>query len=573
MESRMNRQPSYGKLWLRGMGLAALLGGLVASCVSQAPAGSPMLNTGPTYTGSDGKSEPKFPNVDVVYSLIGADGNPVAAKPGDLKLFSQGSEIGTANSIRTFEKTGYGLTAILALDASGSMRGAPINAIHASIARFVNQARSQDKVAVLTFADDTRTDVPFGAPQSAITKELETVQPRGRFTRLYDGLLVALGQFNSSQPKRRQLVVISDGHDEGSQLAAKEGPDKAIGEVIVKAKSLGVVIDCIGLTKDRGEYLVSLQRLAKETGGTYRRSMLPQDLDTFIGQGIAATRATPVASFKTAHLAGDGTLHPAQLRWVPGNLPAPAFIQTPKSTAVSNPWIWGLGACFLAGLILLGVSWFGSRRKTGAKAQPASAAPQPPVPPAPSAPPTPASVTQRASQVPAGTGGIGANSGPAGRTPTQPETGPRPPLYPRTPTPTPIPTTVEAPSHFASVGQAPEKDRSKTQLAVFFEAPDQGPFARIVVESGDLADHAIPMTATPFTIGALAGNHLILPEDPTISGQHARLLWESSILKVEDMNSTNGTSVNSVRLSPGRHLLRPGDRIQIGQTILLIDRV
>ena len=562
---------------------AVLLAGLAVACVAQAPgpapapaptpapSSSPTLNAGPTYTGNDGKFEPKFPNVDVVYSLTGADGNPVAAKPGDLKLFSQGTEAGTANSIRTFEKTGYGLTAILALDASGSMRGAPINAIHASIAKFVNQARSQDKVAVLTFADDARTDVPFGAPQSALTKELETVQPRGRFTRLYDGLMVALGQFNSSQPKRRQLVVISDGHDEGSQLAAKDGQDKAIGEVIVKAKSLGVVIDCIGLTKDRGEYLVSLQRLARETGGTYRRAMSPQDLDTFIGQGIAATRATPVASFKTANLAGDGGLHSAQIHWLPRGLSAPAFIQTPKSTAFSNPvfsnpWIWGLGACFLAGLILLAVSWFGSKRKSGAKALPVGASVPVAASAVPSAPPVASAAAPRTAQGLAGSAG-------AGRTPTQPETGPRPTLYPGTPKPAPAPTTVEVPSHFPSVGLTPEKDRGKTQLAVYFEAPDSGPYARILVQEGELAGTTIPMTSMNFSIGASEGNHLILPGDLTISGRHARLLWESSILKVEDMNSTNGTSVNAARLTPGRHLLRPGDQIQIGQTVLVVDRV
>jgi Mg-chelatase subunit ChlD len=520
--------------------------------VAQTPTAASQLTAGPTYTSGDGKSDPKFPNVDVVFTLVSQDGNPVNAKTGDLKLTSEGKEIGTANSIRTFEKTGYGITAILAIDASGSMRGAPINAIHASIAKFVNQARSQDKVEVITFADDTQIDVPFGANQSALTKELETVQARGKFTHLYDGLLDGLAQFNASQPKRRQLVVISDGHDEGST--------HPLTDVILKAKQLSVVIDSIGLTRDRGEYLGSLQQLSKETGGTYHRALSAQNLEELIGQGIDATRATPVAAFKTSHLAADNATHSIQLRWQPGNLSATAFINTPKANPFNNLWILGLGGCFLAGVVLLAISWFGAKRKTVATAQ--AYAPQPPPipPPVPVVPPTPAPFS------------YGQDSGPAGRTPTQPETGPKSGPYQTYGVSKPAITTAEPQSHPLKLGNEPGAERSKTRLAVFFDAPDEGPYARINVMSGELSGRVFPVTATKFSIGALDGNHLVLPGDLTISGEHAHLHWEGSILKIEDNKSTNGTFVNSVRIAPGRYLLRPGDEIRIGQTVLIVDR-
>jgi hypothetical protein len=117
------------------------------------------------------------------------------------------------------------------------------------------------------------------------------------------------------------------------------------------------------------------------------------------------------------------------------------------------------------------------------------------------------------------------------------------------------------------------RERAKTRLAAFFDAPDQGPYALIRVQNGELAGTAIPMTSATFSLGALGGNSLILPGDATISGQHLRLFWEGSILKVEDLNSTNGTFLNSVRLTPGRQLLRPGDEVRIGQTVLVLDRV
>lgn len=530
------------------------------------PNPAPRLTAGPSYTSSDGKGQPKFPNVDVVFSLVGADGNPITAKPADLKLYSQGKEIGTATSIRSFEATGNGLTAILALDASGSMRGAPINAIHATISKFVQQARSQDKVAVVTFADDARTDVPFGASKSMLTQELDTVQPRGKLTRLYDALLQTMDQFSSSLPMRRLLIVISDGHDEGS--------GHALVDVIAKAKSLGVVIDCIGLNRDNGAYLNTLQQMADQTGGSYRHALNAQDLDTYVSQGIQATRVTPVASFKTSHLPADQTLHSVQLRWVPHNLSATVFIRTPKSNAIQNFWLWGLGACFLAGVILLSISWFGAR--TGAKREAASS----PVvaQPAPQFPQQPGAGAYMPAPVPSA--GLPATFGqpvvPGSRTPTVPESGPAsapvlPPFpYSASSEIKPMATRVEA----APVLDPEERaERTRTKLAVYFEAPDAGPFGKLAVRNGPLAGQVFEITSRTFRIGAMTGNELILPDDPTVSGHHARLFWEGSILKIEDQNSLNGTYINGMKLTSGRHLLRPGDEIQLGQTKLVLERV
>lgn len=553
--------------------IAAAAVALAIACsgfnVEAQTAATPRLGAGPAYTGGDGKSQPKFPNVDIVFSLTGADGNPITPKPTDLKLYSQGKEIGTATSIRSFESSGNGLTAILALDASGSMRGAPINAIHATISKFVQQARPQDKVAVVTFADDVHTDVPFGASKSALTQELNTVQARGKLTRLYDALLQTLDQFNSNLPMRRLLIVISDGHDEGSE--------HALVDVIAKAKSMSVVIDCIGLNRDNGAYLNILQQMADQTGGTYRHALNAQELDTYVSQGIQATRLTPVASFKTSHLAADDTLHSVQLRWTPGNLSATVFIRTPKSNAIQNFWLWGLGACFLAGVILLSISWFGARSGGKRKISPPTAA-APPVPQF-QPPPSPGGYVSGAAP-PAGfsQGSSVQPLGPLSRTPTVPETGPViAPLSSAPPPPRSASTEIEPQTTYVEplpvLDPEARAERTRTKLAVYFEAPDAGPFGRLAVQNGPMAGQVFPIGSRTFRIGAVIGNELILPDDPTVSSHHARLFWEGSIFKIEDQNSLNGTYINGMKLTSGRHLLRPGDEIQLGQTRLLLEKV
>jgi Mg-chelatase subunit ChlD len=528
---------------------------LAATCLAAMPAtaqtsAAEQLTAGPAYTSGDGKTEPQFPAIDLLYQLRGRDGSPIPAHPGDLKLFAQGQEIATAGGIRPFDRTGYGITAILAIDASGSMRGAPLSAIHDSISKFVDQARSQDQVAVTTFADQTQIDVPFGSSRASLAGKLQNIQVRGKFTRLYDGMLDALALFTPNQPRRRQLVVISDGHDEGSQ--------HSIAEVLVRAKSLGVVIDSIGLSNDHGEYLGSLQQISLQTGGSYVRALNGQQLEAFMAQGIAATRATPVAAFLLNHIDADGKLLSAQLRWQPGNLSATAFIPTPKSSLtsslISNVWIWALGSCFVIGVILLLLSLRGPRTVP----EPAIAAPAyqaPRAAPQPQPPP----MQDRSDAT---------RSAPA-RTPTLVEG-----VSNMTAFETP-PTSKYAPVYPRSRAQAEidAEQRRPSRIASTFDAPAGGPYARLQIKNGKLAGQSFPMTSSSFTIGSIPGNQLILPGDSTVSARHLSLHWENSRLSIEDNRSTNGIYLNRVKLPAGRHLLKPGDEIGIGQTYIVVERV
>jgi hypothetical protein len=70
-------------------------------------------------------------------------------------------------------------------------------------------------------------------------------------------------------------------------------------------------------------------------------------------------------------------------------------------------------------------------------------------------------------------------------------------------------------------------------------------------------------------IGRRPEMHLSLPWDPEVSGLHAELRCVGEELTiVDDGLSTNGTFVNGRRIG-GRHRLRDGDRIRLGQTTLV----
>ncbi len=63
---------------------------------------------------------------------------------------------------------------------------------------------------------------------------------------------------------------------------------------------------------------------------------------------------------------------------------------------------------------------------------------------------------------------------------------------------------------------------------------------------------------------------MVVIEDALLSREHLRIIWSSTV-EVEDLGSANGTFVDDTRLQPRTPtLVRPGQPISLGQTILLL---
>ena len=74
-----------------------------------------------------------------------------------------------------------------------------------------------------------------------------------------------------------------------------------------------------------------------------------------------------------------------------------------------------------------------------------------------------------------------------------------------------------------------------------------------------------------FVIGRSAEGHGSLGGDAEISREHAQVTRSGSgELLIEDLGSTNGTSVNGQRIS-GPTTLRPGDKVKVGTTTISVE--
>ena len=523
-------------------GTAALLSVSPAlQAAVQPPAPMPTqltMNAGPVYTSSVDSahsSYPQFPTLQIQVELP-AGTSPDLETPAAFRLAIDGRHSVTASRVQTLASTGYGLSASLSLDVSGSMNGAPLNAVRAGLTKFVNDAGPHDKVAIQTIADDSRWDVDWNDSRARVHTALDQLATRGRLTRLWDGLTIAIQHLPAS-PLARRLIVISDGHDEGSHHSEDQ--------VIAAARAAGIPIDAIGITRSDPAYLQALQQLATATGGQFRAAKDTNELEQLVGSGITRLKATPVVSFEVARSLGDGKAHHFDITWTHDGSPsmAEAAAVLPVTSFFSREyWLW-ISGCGLLGIAGGFVLAFAFRKPRQPAPAPQLAAPQ-----------------------------VSASSAPR---PVEPQPlAAAPPS--RQPTPSFLPSESEdAPSPRRLTPPVTSSDaaaaRAKTIIGARYQQPLQDrPAAWLLCESGFAIGERFAVDQAEYWIGSLEGNHLRILDDPTVSRNHACLVFDHDALGIYDHHSTNGTRVNGEFLKNERRLLQPGDRIQIGQSLFVV---
>jgi Mg-chelatase subunit ChlD len=504
---------------------------------AQTPAAPSVLtHAGPVYTrGDQSGSYPQYPDLQ-----IEVDGPPGADfGPSEFHVKADNGAPVTATRVQSLASTQYGVAASVSLDVSGSMAGRPLNAVKAGLSKFVNDAGPQDKVAIQTIADEGQWDSDWEAPREQVKASLDRLAVRGTQTHLWDSLIEAIQHFPEA-PLSRRLIVISDGHDEGSK--------HKLDEVISAAHDRGVIVDAIGITREKRDHTPDLDRLASQTGGQFRKALDTDQLQAMVGGGIQHVKSTPIVSFRLDDLRGDGKPHSFVVTWnhEGAESSAEATATIPVVSSKTKRWYWGIG--IVAGLLLI-LSLFMARQRaqqrhrTGASiptpipvaaGTPAAAAKQQPLPPRPFVQGTPTP----------GAPDRGQGSVPPRKVALPPDQAPTPP------------------------------QKIKTQMMVRFPAPAKGkPAAWLFCEEGAVAGQKFPVDQVEYWIGALDNNHLRIADDPTVSGNHACLKFDHEVLGVYDNGSTNGTRVNGELVQEKRHLLRFGDRIRVGRSTFVLQPV
>jgi hypothetical protein len=136
---------------------------------------------------------------------------------------------------------------------------------------------------------------------------------------------------------------------------------------------------------------------------------------------------------------------------------------------------------------------------------------------------------------------------------------------------------TEAPGGAAAEGNEPAVapfdpagPRLISQTMVFAVPTVEPPLARLRELRPNGTEREITLDGAPLTIGRANDNGLVI-HDSRVSRHHARLQARRGTLVFSDLASTNGSRVNGTRVV--EVVLGEGDRIEIGDTVLVVESV
>ena len=279
-------------------------------------------------------------------------------------------------TINSIEESRVEVGVVLAIDVSGSMEGAPIEAAKAAAIGFVNDKRPTDNIALVTFGSEVQVLVPFTNNARAITSvisELETGGP----TAFYDAIVTSAGLYPGTglQP---HIIALTDGADQGSAATL----DAAKAAVTANA------VRVFGIALESPDFNGGpLQEIAQASpGGIYQAtsdtaqldelySVIRRELNNKVVIQFNASQNDPLptkflvqygAASDSATLTVPGYLTPedrVSVTTVPPQFPTIAegvTVESSAPTSIGTLILVGVAAAFLA-TIALGWIMFGPR--------------------------------------------------------------------------------------------------------------------------------------------------------------------------------------------------------------------
>ena len=91
-----------------------------------------------------------------------------------------------------------------------------------------------------------------------------------------------------------------------------------------------------------------------------------------------------------------------------------------------------------------------------------------------------------------------------------------------------------------------------------------------MVEQGEHSGEQFVIDRFPATIGRLANCAICLDNDLFVSRKHAELYLQGDVLRLRDLGSNSGTSVNGYDIQD--KMLEVGDKILLGESRLVVRR-
>lgn len=245
-------------------------------------------------------AEPSIEIVDFIGSRYGDGGQTVliiefsnfqtAPDPAGVQITVDGQPVSDLQ-VESVAESSVPVGTVLAIDASGSMSGAAMEAAKAAATAFVQQSGPADQIAILTFSDGVQTLSGFTTNKEVLSERIASIEAAGE-TAFNDAVIQGVSLFDAASGSNllANLIVLTDGEDTASQ-ASLEDAIAAVEQRDVRV--FGVALEGSDFNPE------PVQRVAEAGGGLFLSTPDPSQLASIYNSIGSEISNTQVARFRS----------------------------------------------------------------------------------------------------------------------------------------------------------------------------------------------------------------------------------------------------------------------------------
>ena len=248
---------------------------------------------------------------------------------------------GAVSGLAVVPPGGKATGAVLLIDASNSMKGAPLAGAMAAARAFLAERKLDMPVSVIVFGPDESVLAKFTTDKATLSAAVAKTPPTAEGTHIYDALVEASKSVEAQGLERATVVLLSDGTDFGS--------DTSRADALAELDAANVRVISVGLKSPQYDPQ-TLKAVSRRSGGSYAEAAKPDELAAIfsdIGADLASEYELTYRSLLPPNV-------PAHVNVVVAGLPAataayttPALDLTPAGTferswiddVITSPWL------------------------------------------------------------------------------------------------------------------------------------------------------------------------------------------------------------------------------------------
>ena len=230
-------------------------------------------------------SEVSIRNVDVsdfpTVRLVLSTRESVSLDLGDVRVIENDTPVDVID-VQPLGAEGGGVDAVLAIDASNSMRGQPLDTALAAARAFLAGVPDSMPLGIVTFSDQPVVLSPVSDDRASVelaVGSLSATTTQG--TALFDAVATAAAMFDPGTNAQHNLILVTDGRNTGGE--------HDLAQAVAAAETAGMHVFTIGLSGTETA-VPTLERLADLTGGAYSLISLDELEGVYAGLAEAFTR-------------------------------------------------------------------------------------------------------------------------------------------------------------------------------------------------------------------------------------------------------------------------------------------